>query len=310
MKNLSLTSKSLFVFIIVLLTFTIISFSDNSWKIKIKGSNKEVKTNPIIKGTSVFIDIYDLSTLFNIDYEVNLTRKYITFHKIPSKTDNSKIDNSNIEKTNQTLETSTYNSEKNITTNQYLIQQETKQYQINNINKIILDKINSIRTIIISNPINNVPEINNDNYKTYTTDIENVENVIKSHFIEKSFKSIVIDKNFNINSSDLNYVMKSAANYIMEKNIDACIIPILKKYYYYEKDNNTLIPTVEIQINYILLNKNREILFFNVQNISRNIAVLSSGSSKYRKSKLLDLTRMSVDLFIKDYNEYIDILSK
>jgi len=50
-------------------------------------------------------------------------------------------------------------------------------------------------------------------------------------------------------------------------------------------------------------------LFFNTQEIQRNIAVLSSGSTRYRKSKLIDLSIMSVENFIKDYQEYVNILN-
>ena len=70
----------IFGFLFIIFSIIIV-FSDTKWKLKIKGQEKEIITNPIIKGTNVFVDIYDLSNLFNIDYEINLTRKYIMFYK-------------------------------------------------------------------------------------------------------------------------------------------------------------------------------------------------------------------------------------
>ncbi len=301
--------KRIILLILLLSTVLIFVYSNTQWKLRAKGISKEVNTNPIIKGTSVFVDIYDISNLFNIDYEVNLTRKYILFHKIPVITNSNQSSSIQTKQTTQLTQTqktqtqTTQNKE-----NSENIQIAQNPYNSNGIllNSIIYKKLESIKTIVISNPVNQVKKLDDNNYKTYTEDIDNLENTIKSAFSEKNFKTIVLAKDFKLNDFDIKYIIQ----YLQEKNIDGAIIPILKKYYYFEKDGNSLVPTVELQINYLLLNKNGEIVFFNVQNISRTIAVISSGSVKYRKSKLLDLSRMSVDFFIRDYNEYIEILSK
>lgn len=298
--------KRIILLILLLSAVLIFVHSNTQWKLKAKGINKEVNTNPIIKGTSVFVDIYDISNLFNIDYEVNLTRKYILFHKVPvinNSNQSSSIQTSQLIQTQKTQTQTTQNKE-----NSQNIQIAQNPYNSNSIslNSMIYKKLESIKTIVISNPVNQVKKLDDNNYKTYTEDIDNLENTIKSAFSEKNFKTMVLAKDFKLNDFDIKYIIQ----YLREKNIDGAIIPILKKYYYFEKDGNSLVPTVELQINYLLLNKNGEIVFFNVQNISRTIAVISSGSVKYRKSKLLDLSRMSVDFYIRDYNEYIEILSK
>ncbi|MCS6955669.1 MAG: hypothetical protein NZM44_04870 [Candidatus Calescibacterium sp.] len=296
MKTSSLLSKLNIAFLIFfLITVTVIVIANSSWKLRLKGSNKEVATNPIIKGTSVFIDIYDLSNLFNIDYEVNLTRKYVLFHKIPT------LPNQVSQQPKQTTQTT-----QNLTSKDQNLISSTSKFpeQPNNINYILHTKLSGVKTIVISNPIDEVKKLDDNNYKTYTEDFENLDNTIKSSFTEKSFKTIVLDKNFKFDKLDI----KSVSKYLLEKNIDGAIIPVVKKYYYFEKEGNALIPTVEIQINYIFINKQGEILFFNVQNISRSIAVLSSGSVRYRKSKLLDLSKMSVEFFIRDFQEYYQIL--
>ncbi|MEN3014701.1 MAG: hypothetical protein ABDH21_01385 [bacterium] len=290
MKNNSLKFKLLTKIIIsvilglVLFTFV---YSNSAWKIRIKGITREVNTNPIIKGTSVFVDIYDLSNLFKIDYEVNLTRKLITFYRDVSIT---------VEKPEEKQ------VEKPI--------EKPSEKQLENppqkLNSLMLNKINAIKTVLIVNAINEVKEIEDNNYSTYSEDIENVQKVLNSYFSEKGFKSIVIDNNFRIDKLEIPTIVR----YLKEKDIDGAIVPVLKKYYYYEKDGNNLVPTVELQINYVLVNQAGEIVFFNVQNIIRNLAIISSSSVRYRKSKLLDLVRMSVDLFIRDFNEYVLILSQ
>ncbi|MFN3477781.1 MAG: hypothetical protein ACK4ZM_00225 [bacterium] len=309
LKNLNPHFKysSIIIFIISLLLATVLSSS--TWKLKIKGTNKEVTTNPIIKGTSVFVDIYDLSNLFNIDYEVNLTRKYITFYKIPT-INTSKSSTSS--KTSAVNTITTTNTTTNTSLNSYAnsekltLTPESNKFYSNqfHLNQIILSKLSSINTLVISNPIDQVKIINDNNYKTYTDDIENTDKAIKSTLLEKPFKKIVLSQDFKLEKLDLNQIN----TYLNKNDIDAALVPLVKKYYYYEKDGNTLIPTVEIQINYLLINKQGEILFFSVQNISRTIAVLSSGSVRYRKSKLIDLTKMSAELFLRDYNEYIEII--
>ncbi|MCS7243564.1 MAG: hypothetical protein RMJ36_02365 [Candidatus Calescibacterium sp.] len=289
---LSKINIAFLIFFIMIVTAIVLG--NSSWKLRVKGSNKEVATNPIIKGTSVFVDIYDLSNLFNIDYEVNLTRKYVLFHKIPT------VPNQLPQQTKQTTQNP-------IPKDQNLISSTPKvPEQSINTNHILYTKLSEVKTIVISNPIDEVKKLDDNNYKTYTEDFENLDNIIKSSFTDKSFKTIVFDKNFKLDKFDIKLVSK----YLFEKNIDGAIIPVVKKYYYFEKEGNALVPTVEIQINYIFINKQGEILFFNVQNISRSIAVLSSGSVRYRKSKLLDLSKMSVEFFIRDYQEYYQILEK
>ncbi|MCS7164965.1 MAG: hypothetical protein RMJ51_01610 [Candidatus Calescibacterium sp.] len=288
LKSKNKTTLILFMISLIALGISLFVLANSSWKLRLKGSTREILTNPIIKGTSVFIDIYDLSNLFNIDYEVNLTRKYILFHKPPTLP--SQSDQQNKPETKQ--------NSPEITTHPPEI---SKQH---NINKILYNKLMSIKTIVISNPIDSVEKIDKDTHKTYTEDFENLEKVIKDSFSEKSFKTIVLDNNFRLNKINLDYIKK----YLSENKIDACIIPVVKKYYYYEKDGNTLIPTVELQINYMIVNNQGEVVFFSVQNITRNIAILSSSSTRYRKSKLLDLAKMSVEGFIRDYTEYTQIL--
>jgi hypothetical protein len=252
--------------------------------------------------------------LFKIDYEVNLTRKYILFHNIPYKTIDKSNDQNKATKnvgitTNNTVKnTITNNTTINPTTSNYYSENYISNQEYTNLNKIMLSKLNSVKTIIISNPINQVENINNNNYKTYTNDFENLDNAIKSTFLNNSFKIIVTDKSFKLTSSNLNQEITKIREYLINKEIDGCIVPLVKKYYYYEKEGNTLIPTVEIKINYLLLNQKGEIIFFNTQEIQRNIAVISSGSERYRKSKLIDLSIMSVQRFIKDYEEYIENL--
>ncbi|MFN3995690.1 MAG: hypothetical protein ACK4GR_04065 [bacterium] len=297
LKSLNLHFRHFAIIILISSLLLVIALSSSSWKLRAKGINKEVNTNPIIKGTSVFVDIYDLSNLFNIDYEVNLTRKYITFYKIPT---------TNISKSETSSKITTITT--NITTNseKSTLSSESNKFNLNqfHLNQLILSKLSSINTLVISNPIDQVKIINDSNYKTYTDDIENIDKAIKSTLLEKPFKKIVLSQDFKLEKLDLNQI----STYLNKNDIDAALVPLLKKYYYYEKDGNTLVPTVEIQINYLLINKQGEILFFNVQNISRTIAVLSSGSVRYRKSKLIDLTKMSAELFLRDYNEYIEII--
>ncbi|MFN4220169.1 MAG: hypothetical protein ACK4GJ_04525 [bacterium] len=297
LKSLNLHFRHFAIIILISSLLLVIALSSSSWKLRAKGINKEVNTNPIIKGTSVFVDIYDLSNLFNIDYEVNLTRKYITFYKIPT---------TNISKSETSSKITTITT--NITTNseKSTLSSESNKFNLNqfHLNQLILSKLSSINTLVISNPIDQVKIINDSNYKTYTDDIENTDKAIKSTLLEKPFKKIVLSQDFKLEKLDLNQI----STYLNKNDIDAALVPLLKKYYYYEKDGNTLVPTVEIQINYLLINKQGEILFFNVQNINRTIAVLSSGSVRYRKSKLIDLTKMSAELFLRDYNEYIEII--
>lgn len=301
LKNLNQHLKFLAITTLIVSLLLVAVLSNSSWKLRAKGINKEVTTNPIIKGTSVFVDIYDLSNLFNMDYEVNLTRKYITFYKIP--TINAPKSEPPLTNTTTITTNTPANTEKLATSPDVYKPNQFYSNQLN-LNQIIYSKLSSINTLVISNPIDEVKVINDSNYKTYTDDLENIDKAIKASFLEKSFKKIVLTQDFKLEKLDL----KQISNYLNKNDIDAALIPSLKKYYYYEKDSNTLVPTVEIQINYLIINKQGEILFFNVQNISRTIAVLSSGSVRYRKSKLIDLTKMSTELFLRNYNEYTEII--
>jgi hypothetical protein len=290
----------LLIFGFLFIIFSIIVFSDTKWKLKIKGQEKEILTNPIIKGTNVFVDIYDLSNLFNIDYEINLTRKYIMFYKninlLPTNTTN------NISITSTTNNTT-------INTNSY-ITNFSNNYSLNNenifdLNKTIIKEINSIRDVVIINPINEIKPLYKDSI-VYKDELNNVKEKINDSFISKFSIPIVVDKNQNINKLDLREIIE----YLNKKNVSAAIIPIVRAYEYHEKSENIMNPEVQLILDYILINNKGFVLFFDSQNIIRGLAVFSSSSTRYRKSKLLDLIDLSVHNFINDFNRYKEILSK
>jgi len=290
----------LLIFGFLFIIFSIIVFSDTKWKLKIKGQEKDILTNPIIKGTNVFVDIYDLSNLFNIDYEINLTRKYIMFYK-----------NINLPATNTTNNisvTSTTNNT-NINTNHYM-SNFGNNYSLNNenildLNKTIIKQINSIKDVVIINPINEIQPLYKDSI-VYKDELNNVKEKINDSFISKLSIPIVVDKNQNINKLDL----KGIIEYLNKKNVSAAIIPIVRAYEYHEKSENIMNPEVQLIIDYMLINNKGFVLFFDSQNIIRGLAVFSSSSTRYRKSKLLDLVDLSVHNFINDFNRYKEILSK
>jgi hypothetical protein len=290
----------LLIFGFVFIIFSIIVFSDTKWKLKIKGQEKEILTNPIIKGTNVFVDIYDLSNLFNIDYEINLTRKYIMFYKninlLPTNTTN------NISITSTTNNTT-------INTNSY-ITNFSNNYSLNNenivdLNKTIIKEINSIKDVVIINPINEIKPLYKDSI-VYKDELNNVKEKINDSFISKLSIPIVVDKNQNISKLDL----KEITEYLNKKNVSAAIIPIVRAYEYHEKSENIMNPEVQLIVDYILINNKGFVLFFDSQNIIRGLAVFSSSSNRYRKSKLLDLVDLSVHNFINDFYRYKEILSK
>jgi hypothetical protein len=290
----------LLIFGFLFIIFSIIVFSDTKWKLKIKGQEKEIITNPIIKGTNVFVDIYDLSNLFNIDYEINLTRRYIMFYKninlLPTNTTN------NISITSTTNNTT-------INTNSY-ITNFSNNYSLNNenifdLNKTIIKEINSIRDVVIINPINEIKPLYKDSI-VYKDELNNVKEKINDSFISKFSIPIVVDKNQNINKLDLREIIE----YLNKKNVSAAIIPIVRAYEYHEKSENIMNPEVQLILDYILINNKGFVLFFDSQNIIRGLAVFSSSSTRYRKSKLLDLIDLSVHNFINDFNRYKEILSK
>jgi hypothetical protein len=290
----------LLIFGFLFIIFSIIVFSDTKWKLKIKGQEKEILTNPIIKGTNVFVDIYDLSNLFNIDYEINLTRKYIMFYKninlLPTNTTN------NISITSTTNNTT-------INTNSY-ITNFSNNYSLNNenifdLNKTIIKEINSIKDVVIINPINEIQPLYKDSI-VYRDELNNVKEKINDSFISKFSIPIVVDKNQNINKLDL----KGIIEYLNKKNVSAAMIPIIRAYEYHEKSENIMNPEVQLIVDYILINNKGFVLFFDSQNIVRGLAVFSSSSTRYRKSKLLDLIDLSVHNFINDFNRYKQILSK
>jgi hypothetical protein len=290
----------LLIFGFVFIIFSIIVFSDTKWKLKIKGQEKEIITNPIIKGTNVFVDIYDLSNLFNIDYEINLTRKYIMFYKninlLPTNTTN------NISITSTTNNTT-------INTNSY-ITNFSNNYSLNNenifdLNKTIIKEINSIKDVVIINPINEIKPLYKDSI-VYKDELNNVKEKINDSFIGKLSIPIVVDKNQDINRLDLRGIIE----YLDKKNVSAAIIPIVRAYEYHEKSENIMNPEVQLIVDYILINNKGFVLFFDSQNIIRGLAVFSSSSNRYRKSKLLDLVDLSVHNFISDFYRYKEILSK
>jgi hypothetical protein len=290
----------LLIFGFVFIIFSIIVFSDTKWKLKIKGQEKEILTNPIIKGTNVFVDIYDLSNLFNIDYEINLTRKYIMFYKninlLPTNTTN----NISITSTtnNTTINTNSY---KTNFSNNYSLNNEN----ILDLNKTIVKEINSIKDVVIINPINEIQPLYKDSI-VYKDELNNVKEKINDSFISKLSIPIVVDKNQNINKLDL----KEIIEYLNKKNVSAAIIPIIRAYEYHEKSENIMNPEVQLIVDYMLINNKGFVLFFDSQNIIRGLAVFSSSSTRYRKSKLLDLIDLSVHNFINDFNRYKEILSK
>jgi len=290
----------LLIFGFLFIIFSIIVFSDTKWKLKIKGQEKEILTNPIIKGTNVFVDIYDLSNLFNIDYEINLTRKYIMFYKninlLPTNTTN------NISVTSTTNNTT-------INTNHYM-SNFGNNYSLNNenifnLNKTIIKEINSIKDVVIINPINEIKPLYKDSI-VYKDELNNVKEKINDSFISKLSIPIVVDKNQNINKLDLREIIE----YLNKKNVSAAIIPIVRAYEYHEKSENIMNPEVQLIVDYMLINNKGFVLFFDSQNIIRGLAVFSSSSTRYRKSKLLDLIDLSVHNFINDFNRYKEILSK
>jgi hypothetical protein len=290
----------LLIFGFLFIIFSVIVFSDAKWKLKIKGQEKEILTNPIIKGTNVFVDIYDLSNLFNIDYEINLTRKYIMFYKninlSPANTTN-----------NISITTTTNNT--TINTNSYM-SNFSNNYSLNNenifdLNKTIIKEINSIKDVVIINPINEIQPLYKDSI-VYKDELNNVKEKINDSFINKLSIPIVVDKNQNINKLDL----KGIIEYLSKKNVSAAIIPIVRAYEYHEKSENIMNPEVQLIVDYILINNKGFVLFFDSQNIIRGLAVFSSSSTRYRKSKLLDLIDLSVHNFINDFNRYKEILSK
>jgi hypothetical protein len=290
----------LLIFGFLFIIFSIIVFSDTKWKLKIKGQKKEILTNPIIKGTNVFVDIYDLSNLFNIDYEINLTRKYIMFYK-----------NINLPATNTTNNISITSTTSNATinTNPYM-GNFSNNYSLNNenifdLNKTIIKEINSIKNLVIINPINEIRPLYKDSI-VYKDELNNVKEKINDSFISKLSIPIVVDKNQNINKIDL----KEIIEYLNKKNVSAAIIPIVRAYEYHEKSENIMNPEVQLIVDYILINSKGFVLFFDSQNIIRGLAVFSSSSTRYRKSKLLDLIDLSVHNFINDFNRYKEILSK
>jgi hypothetical protein len=290
----------LLIFGFLFIIFSIIVFSDTKWKLKIKGQEKEILTNPIIKGTNVFVDIYDLSNLFNIDYEINLTRKYIMFYKninlLPTNTTN----NISITSTtnNTTINTNSY---KTNFSNNYSLNNEN----ILDLNKTIVKEINSIKDVVIINPINEIQPLYKDSI-VYKDELNNVKEKINDSFISKLSIPIVVDKNQNINKLDL----KEIIEYLNKKNVSAAIIPIIRAYEYHEKSENIMNPEVQLIVDYMLINNKGFVLFFDSQNIIRGLAVFSSSSTRYRKSKLLDLIDLSVHNFINDFNRYKEILSK
>lgn len=290
----------LLIFGFLFIIFSVIVFSDAKWKLKIKGQEKEILTNPIIKGTNVFVDIYDLSNLFNIDYEINLTRKYIMFYKninlSPANTTN-----------NISITTTTNNT--TINTNSYM-SNFSNNYSLNNenifdLNKTIIKEINSIKDVVIINPINEIQPLYKDSI-VYKDELNNVKEKINDSFINKLSIPIVVDKNRNINKLDL----KGIIEYLSKKNVSAAIIPIVRAYEYHEKSESIMNPEVQLIVDYILINNKGFVLFFDSQNIIRGLAVFSSSSTRYRKSKLLDLIDLSVHNFINDFNRYKEILSK
>jgi hypothetical protein len=290
----------LLIFGFLFIIFSVIVFSDAKWKLKIKGQEKEILTNPIIKGTNVFVDIYDLSNLFNIDYEINLTRKYIMFYKninlSPANTTN-----------NISITTTTNNT--TINTNSYM-SNFSNNYSLNNenifdLNKTIIKEINSIKDVVIINPINEIQPLYKDSI-VYKDELNNVKEKINDSFINKLSIPIVVDKNQNINKLDL----KGIIEYLSKKNVSAAIIPIVRAYEYHEKSESIMNPEVQLIVDYILINNKGFVLFFDSQNIIRGLAVFSSSSTRYRKSKLLDLIDLSVHNFINDFNRYKEILSK
>jgi len=288
----------IFGFLFIIFSIIIV-FSDTKWKLKIKGQEKEIITNPIIKGTNVFVDIYDLSNLFNIDYEINLTRKYIMFYK-----------NINLPATNTTniSITSTTNNT-TINTNPYM-SNFSNNYSLNNenildLNKTIIKEINSIKDVVIINPINEIKPLYKDSI-VYKDELNNIKEKINDSFISKLSIPIVVDKNQNINKLDL----KEIIEYLNKKNISAAVIPILRAYEYHEKSENIMNPEVQLIVDYILINNKGFVLFFDSQNIIRGLSVFSSSSTRYRKSKLLDLIDLSVHNFINNFNRYKEIVSK
>ncbi|MGB9639014.1 MAG: hypothetical protein ACPL1F_06975, partial [bacterium] len=274
--------------------------------------DKEVFTNPIIKGTNVFIDIYDLSNLFNIDYEINLTRKYIMFYKNPNL-NNSNI---NILNTTNTSTTSAISTSSTINTNSNdklnndkLKSNSDLAFNNNNfyfsLNKFILKEINSIKNIVIINPINEIKPLYKDSI-VYKDELNNIKEKINDSFLNKLNIPIIVDKNQNINILDL----KDIIEYLSKKNISGAIIPIVRAYEYHEKSENIMNPEVQLIIDYVLVNNKGDILFFDSENIIRGLAVFSSSSTRYRKSKLLDLIDLSVNNYINNFNRYKEIISK
>lgn len=317
-----------FIFIFILVS--VIIFSEDKWKLKIKGQEKETPTNPIIKGTNVFVDIYDLSVLFNIDYEINLTRKYIMFYKninLPnvssnnySNTSNSTITATNNPKKNQdkselvnkdttsNLQTTNSSSTPNFSNlsydNSYLSYSD-KYYSNTSINKIILKEINSIKNIVIIDAINEIKPLYKDSI-VYKEELNNIKDRINDSFISKLSIPVIVDKNQNINALNI----KEILDYLNKRGVSAAIIPIIRAYEYHEKSENIMNPEVQLIIDYILINNKGDILYFDSQNVIRGLAVFSSSSTRYRKSKLLDLIDISVFNFINNFNRYKEIINK
>lgn len=324
MKNFKLYIKNIFlIFVFLFLIFSLIIFSDNKWKLKIKNQDKEILTNPIIKGTNVFIDIYDLSVLFNVDYEINLTRKYIMFYKNVNLSNNNFnfVNNTNTNAVNNVSNTISNDKSNNDKSNNYKIKNENdlnennlnfanNNFNVNfsanfNLNKFILKEINSIKNIVILNPINEIKPLYKDSI-VYKDELNNVKEKISDSFISKLNIPVILDKNQNINSLDF----KEIIEYLNKKNISGAIIPVIRAYEYHEKSENIMNPEVQLIIDYILINNKGNILFFDSENIIRGLAVFSSSSIRYRKSKLLDLVDLSVNNYINNFNRYKEIISK
>ncbi len=315
-----------FIFIFIFVLVSVIIFSQDKWKLKIKGQEKEIPTNPIIKGTNVFLDIYDLSILFNIDYEINLTRKYIMFYKnisLPtSNTNNSNTlstslnspntTNNNIKKTqdkSNIVNKDTTNSLEIPNTSQFSYDNTylnySDKYSSNSLNKIILKEINSIKNIVIIDVINELKPLYKDSI-VYKEELNNIKDKLNDSFLSRLSLPVIVDKNQNINSLNIKEILE----YLNKRNISAAIIPIIRAYEYHEKSENIMNPEVQVIIDYILINTKGDILYFDSQNIIRGLAVFSSSSTKYRKSKLLDLIDISVNNFINNFNRYKEIINK
>jgi len=306
----------LLIFGVLFIIFSLIVFSNSKWKLKVKGQEKEISTNPIIKGTNVFVDIYDLSNLFNIDYEINLTRKYIMFYKninLPATNITNSIpitNTTNNTAINTNSPISTTSSIKNGDIKNQNISSFSNDYGLNNqnifdLNKIIIKEVNSIKNVVIIDPVDEIKPLYKDSI-VYKDELNNVKEKINDSFISKLSIPIIVDKNQNINKIDL----KEIIEYLNKKNISAAIVPIVRAYEYHEKSENIMDPKVQLIVDYILINNKGFVLFFDSQNIVRGLAVFSSSSTRYRKSKLLDLIDLSVSNFINDFNRYREILSR